>query len=88
MKDITKSKWFKTRPEYVQEKILRYPPDGRYIYKPTGQIVTIYSYEEKNGKCETCKMIAKAKDSSGQHTEDRLVFGVQLKDLKQIFDKN
>ena len=81
-------KWFESRPKYVQEKILAYPPGSRYLYKPTGQIVTLYSYEEEDGKCETCKVIALAKESGGWQQEDRLVFGIPFNELEEIFDKN
>jgi hypothetical protein len=40
------NEWVKTRPDYIQELIEKYPPDALYRINKTGQIVTIYLYSE------------------------------------------
>lgn len=85
MKELLKSKWFKSRPKPVQDKIREYPPSREYIYKPTGQKGTLYSYSEsEDGSCNSCTMIFLGKDSGGRHVEDRQVFGISFKDLQPI----
>ena len=76
--------WFDNLPSYVQERVRQYPPDGKYRLKETGQIVSIYSYEDNGVASNTCKIIALGKDSGGMHTEDRLVFGIEYSSLEPI----
>ncbi len=47
MKNIFKSKWFKTRPKVIQEMVKLRPPTKKYYLKTTGKDYYYpYSYNE------------------------------------------
>jgi hypothetical protein len=81
---VQDSKWYKSRPPYVKQKIDAYPPNKFYRLKSTGQIAWIASYEEREkGQCTTCKVNVTRRYNPEVITE-RTVFGVPFEDLEEI----
>lgn len=82
--DIQDTEWYQSRPPHVQRRIDDYPPNS--LYRNTGagdQVVVIYSYEEKDGRCDTCKVQVLRKYNPHIFME-RVVFEVPFSNLEQL----
>lgn len=81
---VQDSRWYRSRPPYVKQKIDAYPPNKFYKLKSTGQIVRIASYEERvKGQCTTCKVNV-TKRYNPEVIMERTVFWVSFEDLEEI----
>jgi hypothetical protein len=82
--DIQESEWYQSRPPHVQRRIDEYPPNYLYRNVPANnQMVVIYSYEERDGQCDTCKVQVLRKYNPHIFIE-RTVFGVPFTSLERL----
>jgi hypothetical protein len=89
---LRKTKWYKTRPEIIQQAVELLPPMGLYKFKDTGKQCVIIGYSEpKNGKFKDVTVTVQKTGVGGVLNEcgdfsflDKgwNVFGVKLTDLE------
>jgi hypothetical protein len=78
--------WYASLPVVVQERVLEYPPDQKYLLVTTGHVCRMFCYEEDeddDGRptCDECQVVILQEDNGGKLHQERRVFGIKFKEL-------